>query len=46
MPGRLTNRHNLTQLTYIELNHQVTPGRLTDPYKPQKVGFSTEFPLW
>ena len=28
---------------YVDLQHRVTPGRLTDPYKRQKVGFSTEF---
>jgi hypothetical protein len=39
--GRLTNRHDPTNLTHIELQQQVTAGRLTIHYRPSKVGIST-----
>jgi hypothetical protein len=33
-------------MTYIELQHRVTVGRLTNPYTPTKVGISTEAISW
>jgi hypothetical protein len=39
--GRLTNRHNPTDLIYIESLQQVTAGRLTNPYRTSKVELYT-----